>query len=628
MDGVIEPTTSRPAPAGPGPEPGTTGPRSLSALLLDRIAASPDHDAYRFPAPGAAGGWRSLTYREFGERVRRIACGLAALGLEREERGAILSSTRIEWILADAGILAAGGATTTVYPSSTAAECVYILRDSDSRFVFAEDREQAAKLQALRFDLPRVRRVILLEGAPDAALEGAGDWVLPLAEVEELGRLADERDPGAYERRIAGIGPRDLATLIYTSGTTGQPKGVELTHDNWLYTAEAIEAIDLLRPADLQYLWLPLSHSFGKVLEAAQFRIGFTTAIDGRVDQLVANLAAVQPTFVAAVPRVFEKVRARVIGGAREAGGLKARLFQWALGIGMRHSAAVRGGERPGAWLRARHALADRLVFARLRRLFGGRLRFFVSGSAPLPREVSEFFHAVGVLILEGYGLTESSAASFVNRPAQWRLGTVGLPVPGTEVRIAADGEILIRGRGNLRGYRGLPDATREALADGWLRTGDIGELDADGFLRITDRKKDLIKTAGGKYVAPQPLEGKLKLLSPLVGQAIVHGDGRAYCTALVALDGEMLRKWAKGRGLDGSYAELAARGDVHALVEKAIGELNATLPSYSTIKKFAVLPAELTPEGGELTPSLKVKRRAVERKYHDLLDGMYPRGE
>ena len=568
-----------------------------------------------------------MTYGELGIRARAIACGLRALGLAPEERGAILASTCIEWVLADVGILAAGAATTTVYPSSTPEECAYILADSESRVVFVEDAEQAAKLVAVRESIPSVVRVILLGEAPASDSAGAGDpWFLGLAELESLGQAEDARDPAEFERRIAAIGPEMLATLIYTSGTTGQPKGVELTHDNWLYEGEAIEAIDLLRPEDLQYLWLPLAHSFGKVLEVAQFRIGFTTAIDGRVDAMVANLGAVRPTFVAAVPRVFEKVRMKVLAGVREAGGLKERIFDWSLAVGREHSAAERSGERPGFGLRLRRAVADRLVFRKLRGLFGGRLRFFVSGSAPLPQEVSEFFHATGTLILEGYGLTESSAASFVNRPSKWRLGTVGIPVPGTEVKIAADGEILMRGRGIMRGYRGLPEVNRRTLVDGWLATGDIGEVDDDGFLRITDRKKDLIKTAGGKYVAPQPIEGRLKLLCPLVAQAVVHGDGRAYCTALVALDGEALRKWAGGQGLSGSHAALAARPEVKALVDAAVAELNAGLASYSTLKKVAILPAELTVEGGELTPSLKIKRRAVEKKYVDLLDAMYPK--
>ena len=611
--------------------------RSIPALLLGQIAKHPGHEAFRFPSKTEPSGWRSYTYARFGERVREVAEGLVALGLEPEERCAIFASTRIEWVVADAAILAAAGATTTIYPSSTADDAAFILQNSESRFVFVEDAELAAKLVGKRAELPLVRRLILLEGDAGPGFGAGHDWVIPVAELEEMGRLQRQRDPEGYDRRIAAIRPDHLATLIYTSGTTGQPKGVELTHDNWLYEAQAIEEIDLLRPEDVHYLWLPLSHSFGKVLEVAQFRIGFTTAIDGRVDAIVENLSTIRPTFVAAVPRVFEKVRAKIIAGAREKGGLKAKLFAWAMAVGGERSALERAGGRPGIGLRLRNALADRLVFRKIRKVFGGRLRFFVSGSAPLPKEVSEFFHGAGVLILEGYGLTETSAATFVNRPDQWKLGTVGIAVPGTEAKIAADGEILIRGRGVMRGYRGLDEVNRETLvtepaADGgsvtWMKTGDIGELDADGFLKITDRKKDLIKTAGGKYVAPQPLEGKLKLLNPLIAQAIVHGDGRAYCTALIAIDGEALRKWAKKQGLTGSHAALAGRPEIRALLDKSLDELNASLPSYSTVKKFAVLPGELTVEAGELTPSLTIKRRAIEKKYKELLDGMYPKGE
>ena len=604
------------------PEDGAAAPRprTVPQLLLQRIAATPDREAFRSPADGE--GWRALTWREVGGRVRAIACGLRALGLRDEQRCAILSGTRIEWILIDLGILCAGGATTTLYPVSTADECAYILADSASAFVFAENEEQVAKLAARRDALPAVQRVIVLDAF--AGADGHGGWVISLAELLELGRQEEARDPGAFERTAAGVAPRSLATLIYTSGTTGTPKGVELTHDNWVYEAEAIEALDLLRPDDLQLLWLPLAHSFGKVLEVAQLQIGFATAIDGRVDRLVENLAAVRPTFVAAVPRIFERVHNKVVGTAREGGALKAGIFAWAMGVGRACSALEQRGESPGGWLALRRALADRLVFRKLRDRFGGRLRFFVSGSAPLSRDLAEFFHAAGVLILEGYGLTESSAASFVNRPERYRFGTVGLPLPGTEVRIAEDGEIHLRGRGILRGYHNLPEATREVLDEGWLRTGDIGAVDEQGFLTITDRKKDLIKTSGGKYVAPQLLEGKLKALCLYVSQVVVHGDGRSYCSALITFDAEALQKWASVNGHVGSYAELAAHPAAGALLQPFIDQLNAGLPGYAAIRKFAVLAADLTVEGGDLTTSLKVKRKAVEQKHRRVLDSLY----
>jgi long-chain acyl-CoA synthetase len=589
---------------------------TVPRLLLDRLDATPDREAFRVPT---ASGWSSLTWKEVGARARAIACGLRALGLFAEDRCAILSGTRVEWILADLGVLCAGGATTTIYPASTPDECVHILRDSASVFVFAEDAAQVEKLVLRRDELGTVRKVVVIDGKG-----GHDGWVITLAELEALGKKRDEADRDAFETIARGVRPTALATLIYTSGTTGLPKGVELTHDNWVYEGEAIDELGLLGPDDVQYLWLPLAHSFGKVLEVAQLKIGFPTAIDGRVDKIVENLAVVRPTFVAAVPRIFEKVHARVVSSAQEGGAVKAGIFRWALSVGRRAAALERRGKQPGRWLQLRRALADRLVFSKLRDRFGGRLRFFISGSAPLSRDLAEFFHAAGILILEGYGLTESSAASFVNVPSNYEFGTVGPPLPGTELKIAEDGEILIGGRGIMRGYHNLPEATTEALDGRWLRTGDIGAIDERGLLTITDRKKDLIKTAGGKYVAPQLVEGKLKAICPYVSQVVVHGDRRKYCSALVSFDEEALRKWAAERGFTGTYAELSARPEAHALLEPFIKELNAGLPSYSTIKKFAILPHDLSAEEGELTPSLKVKRKAVEKKFAALLDSLY----
>jgi long-chain acyl-CoA synthetase len=551
--------------------------------------------------------------------VRHIAAGLRSLGLADEERCAILSGTRIEWILVDLGVLCAGGATSTIYPASTPDECAYIIADSASKLVFAENAAQVAKLVAKRGELTAVRNVVVIDG------EGGHDgWVITLRELEAKGRDHDAARPEDYEKIARAIRPDALATLIYTSGTTGKPKGVELIHDCWVYEAEAIDGLQLLREDDVQFLWLPLAHSFGKVLEVAQIRIGFSTAIDGVIERLVENLGVVRPTFVAAVPRIFEKVHNKVVTGATEGGGAKAKIFAWAMGVGRRVSKLVQKGERPGALLSLQRAIAHKLVFSKLQARFGGRLRFFVSGSAPLARELAEFFHAADVLILEGYGLTESSAASFVNRPSHYKFGTVGPALPGTEVKIADDGEILIKGRGIMRGYHNLPEATAEALDGRWLRTGDIGEIDAEGFLKITDRKKDLIKTSGGKYVAPQMIEGLLKANCPYISQVVVHGDNRNYVTALVTLDEEAVKGWAKFHGVDGSTAELAERAEVKALVKSALDPINATLPSYATVKKFAILPADLTIEGGELTTSLKVKRKVVESKYKSVLDGLY----
>jgi long-chain acyl-CoA synthetase len=593
----------------------TDRPASLAVMVLDRVAAMPDREAFRYPVGDT---WESLTWGQVGDRVRQIAAGLLALGICPEDRVAIAANTRIEWILADFGIICAGAATTAVYPTTPAPDVGYILRDSESRVVFAEDDEQIAKLRQQRAELPAIVKVVTFDGTPD------DDWVIDLARLEQIGRDHLASAPTAVDDAVAALRPESLATLIYTSGTTGRPKGVRLVHDNWTYEGKGIEALGLLAPDDVQYLFLPLSHSFGKVLLAGQVAIGFTSAVDGRIPKLVDNLAVVKPTFMAAAPRVFEKVQHRVT--AMAGSGAKRRVFDWAFSVGNKVSALRRAGQEPSRLLTIEHAVADRLVFSKLRHRFGGRLNYFVSGSAALSPEVAEFFHAAGILILEGYGLTETSAASMVNRPSNCRFGTVGQPFPGTAARIAEDGEIQLRGPGVMRGYHNLPDETKESFtADGWFRTGDIGEIDADGFVRITDRKKDLIKTSGGKFVAPQAIETTFKAVCPYASEIVVYGEGHPYCVALVALDPETITEWASANGLDGlSFAELAGHERVRALVARYLEEANSRLPRWETIKRFAVLQRELTIEGGDFTPSLKLKRRAVIAQHRDLLESLY----
>ncbi|RCW45905.1 long-chain acyl-CoA synthetase [Halopolyspora algeriensis] len=593
--------------------------RSVSEMLQRRVEESADREAYRYPA---GTGWQSLTWAQTFERVRAIALGLHAVGIESQQRCAILASTRFEWILADLGILSAGAATTTIYPSSTPEECAYIIADSQSQVVFAEDDEQVDKLRGQRAELPDLHTVITFDGTSD------GDWVLRLDEVEERGRTLAAQQPELFDELLGGIEPEHLATLVYTSGTTGRPKGVRLTHANWLYVAESMDALDesMLTEQDLQYLWLPLSHVFGKVMEMGQLRKGFPTAVDGNVDRLIDNLPVVQPTIMAAAPRIFEKVYNKVVTQAKEGGALKYRIFRWACGVGARVSRLNQRHQPIDLRTRIQYAIADRLVFQKLRARFGGRLRYFISGSAPLSPEIAEFFDAAGVRILEGYGLTETCAATFVNLPTDYRIGTVGRPFPGTEISFAEDGEILIRNGAVMHGYHRMPEETAAALdEDGWFHTGDIGAME-DGFLRITDRKKDLIKTSGGKYVAPQSVEGRFKAVCPYVGNVIVHGDERPYCTALVTLDEEAIAQWARDNGLgDRSYEQLAAEEPVRALIESYVDEVNAGLARHETIKSFAILPRDLTIENGEITPSLKVKRKVVENNYTDLLEGLYP---
>lgn len=592
-------------------------PASVGRMFLDRVAATPTREAFRYP--DGRDGWTSLTWQQTRDRVWDIAAGLLALGVEAEQRVAIASSTRIEWVLADLGIMSAGAATTTVYPSTTPDDVSYILSDSGSRVVFAEDQTQVDKVLEHRADLPDLMAIVVFDGSGD------GDLVLTLAELEERGRTLLAERPTAVDDAVAAVGPEDLATLIYTSGTTGRPKGVRLVHDNWTYEAAAVDALKILTPDDVQYLWLPLSHSFGKVLEVLQLRIGFATAIDGNLDRIVDNLGVVKPTFMAGAPRIFEKVRSRVITGVEAEGGLKARIFGWAFGVGHKVSQLRQQGQEPSGLLARQHALADKLVFHKIRDRLGGRVRFFVSGSAALSRDVAEWFHAAGMTILEGYGLTETSAATAVNLPDDTRFGTVGPPAPGTQVQIAGDGELLVKGPGVMRGYHNNSEQTAEVFTDdGWFRTGDIAELDR-GYIRITDRKKDLIKTSGGKYVAPQKIEVIFKAVSPYASQIVVHGDGRNYCTALITLDPDAIASWAEHNDLAGTpYPDLVATVQVHELVQGNVNELNARLERWETIKKFEILPQDLSVEEGDLTPSLKVKRRVVEKKYADTLDRMY----
>ncbi|GAA1350989.1 AMP-dependent synthetase/ligase [Saccharothrix algeriensis] len=533
--------------------------RSIPDLLRERVRATPDREALRHRVGDR---WVSSTWAEVDAAVRRHALGFRQLGVKEGARVAIMARTGVEWILADLAVLAAGGVTTTIYPSSSRDEAAHIIRDSGSFLVVADPD--------------------LVDKAGDALVVTTDD--LPTSDV------------GDYDAMVDDITPEQLATLIYTSGTTGVPKGVELTHDNWLYTAEAVSGLGVLVEDDLHFLWLPMSHAFGKMLEVAMIAIGPVTAVDGAAERIADNLRELRPTIVAGAPRVFEKIHSRVVAAVRAEGGVREKLFTWALEV----------AERPGRGLR--HRIADRLVFAKLRARVGGRIRCFVSGSAPLSPEVGRFFDNAGIPVLEGYGLTESSAASFLNRLGEQEFGTVGTALPGTRVRIADDGEVLLGGRGIMRGYHNLPEETAATLVDGWLRTGDIGEVDAAGRLRITDRKKELIKTSAGKYVAPQAVESKLKAASPYIGHVLVHGDQRNYCVALVTLD-----------------PDTAPEGlDADAEVRHAVDAANAHLARHETIKKFAVLDKDFSVEDGTLTASMKMRRREIETRYRDVLDGLY----
>lgn len=610
-----------------------TGHRSIGQLFRAQVARNPEGRAFAGPSPitttTAAGaiGTTSLTWQETAEQVYGLAAGLVGLGVEPGDRVGIASGTRVEWILADLAVMCAGGATTTIYPTTEAGDAAFILADSGCVVLFAEDAAQLAKFRQKLADLPDLRAIVTFEPVdtetPAPAEATDGPEVLSLAELLDRGaeRLIGEKT--LIEQRIDGIGPEDLATLIYTSGTTGRPKGVRLVHANWIWESESQAGLGIIEQGDLQYLWLPMAHSFGKVLLCAQLTIGFESYVDGRVDKIIETLPTVRPTVMAGVPRIYEKVYNRVRAMAQDKGGATWKIFNWAVGVGREVVALREQGKEPSGLLAVKYGIATKLVFSKLQARFGGRMRGMISGAAPLSREVAEFFHAAGIPIYEGYGLTETTAGAFVNLPGRFRLGTVGPAMGDLEVKIAEDGEILLRGGNVMRGYHHLTEETEAVLtADGWFHTGDIGELD-DGFLRITDRKKDLVKTSGGKYIAPSYIEGMFKTIVPQVSQVIVHT--RNYCTMLVTLDPDEIKTWAQSAGLESlSVSELATHPQVREHVQSGVDQLNSQLNRWETVKGFVILPHDLSVDNGEITPSLKVRRKFVEDKYSKELDALY----
>ncbi|HET7571689.1 MAG TPA: long-chain fatty acid--CoA ligase [Gaiellaceae bacterium] len=537
--------------------------------------------------------WRPVSWQEAAGRVEALAFGLLARGIGRGDAVAVLARTRLEWILLDWAIMSVGGVVVGLYPTSSARECAYVLAHSESVLAFVEDAEQEAKLASVRAELPQLADAIRFDA---------------LAVLEEEGRAYRDASPDALAEAAAAVEEDDLATLIYTSGTTGPPKGCMLTHRN-LVTAAIRVKRHLQEPGDVVLLFLPLAHSFGRLAHQAGSFHGTTLAFVADAARLPEALPRLQPTMLPAVPRVYEKVHANALGEIERAGGAKRRIGLWAIGVGGRASRLRRAGEPVPPLLALQERLADRLVFAKVKERLGGRLRLGVSGAAPLSEEVLEFFHALGVPVIEGYGLTETSSSATVNDPDDFRIGTVGRAVEGTEVTLAEDGEILVRSDTVFAGYYKDPEATAAAFTeDGWFRTGDVGAIDDDGFVRITDRKKDLIITAGGKNIAPQNLENALKT-SRFVSQAIVVGDRRPYVTALVTLD----------------PAEVEASGrDPQELVQELVDEVNRDRVRVEQIKRFAILPRDFSQEEGEVTPTLKLRRKVIHDHFAAEIERLY----
>jgi long-chain acyl-CoA synthetase len=533
---------------------------------------------------------------------------------------AILATTRLEWCLADIGSTLGGFVTVPIYPSNLPDQVEYILAHSRARAVFVEDESQYNKVAGVRARLPHLSSVVMMTGGVEGK-EGAST----LTALRERGKAHGSSNPGALEARAEEILPTDDLTIIYTSGTTGPPKGVVTRHSNYAFNVtSALEAVHVPRGA-MFLQFLPLAHSLGRLEHFLAFDAMAVSSFARSLQTVAEDLAAVRPEIMVSVPRLYEKFYARVLAKVEEDGGLKKAIFEWALGVGREASRCRQQGGEPQGFLALKNKIADRLVFQKIRARMGGRLRFFISGGAPLSREIAEFLHAIGVLILEGYGLTETSTVTTVNRLERYKFGTVGKALPGTEIRIAADGEILVRGPHIFREYFNDPAATRESIEpDGWFHTGDIGALDEEGFLRITDRKKDIIVTSGGKNISPQNLENLLKN-DRYVSQAFVFGDRKKYLTALLTLAPEEIVAWAARRGIpDRSVEALAKHPQVLQLMRERVDEVNRGLASFEQVKKFAVLETDFSQETGELTPTLKVRRKVVIEKYGRILDDLY----
>jgi long-chain acyl-CoA synthetase len=594
------------APATPTTHPPSEH-RTIARLWRDAVAAGRTGPAYLVEDEGE---WRSVSWHEADERIRQYANGLLARGVRKGDAFAILAQTSLDWALVDFALAKIGAVGIPIYANSSAQDVGYLLGHSEASGVLCEDADQLAKVEAASDELPRLEHVLTYHDLPGLAAHGH-DFA--------------ESNPTALDDASSAIDEEDLYTIIYTSGTTGPPKGCILSHRNYYAMASVTDEMEEhTREDDTMLLYLPLAHNFGRLMLLEGAHVGFTIAFLADPLRVAQAVRDVRPTVLPSVPRVFEKVHAAVVARFDESTGVKRRLIDWALPIGREVSRLQAEGKPISGKLARRHRLADRLVFAKVRQALGGRLRLPISGGAPLAEEIAEFFDAIGIRIYEGYGLTECTTACSFNRVDRYRFGTVGPPLPGFEVEIAADGEILVRSETVFQGYFKDADATAAVLtSDGWLKTGDVGELDADGFLKITDRKKDILVTAGGKNVAPQNIENDLKM-SKYLSQALVVGDRRPYVAALVTLDAEEMRRWAAERGIEGELATLARDERVRELVQGIVEDTNRERSRYEQVKRFAILPRDFTMEHGEVTPTLKLRRRACIEHFQAEIEELY----
>jgi long-chain acyl-CoA synthetase len=592
---------------------------TLGTMFWSRVEKSTDRPAQMFKRHGV---WTTLTWREVGEVVREVALGLIALGRQPGDAVALLSTSRAEWVQADFAIFSAGCITVPVYPTYPPDLIAYVVNDSGARTIIVEDPGQLAKVLEARDKAPGLEHIVVMTGYEATQ---PPKMVMTWAMLRRLGRDNAAKHARTLAARLAGTKPDDLASIVYTSGTTGPPKGVMQTHGNHVAAQKNSESAAPCEEGWVHLLFLPLAHSFARLESFLGVYRGLCTAFAENLDKVGDNLKEVRPHFICSVPRVFEKVYAKILAGVEAGSPAKKTIFNWAIGVGREVSRHQQRGQPLPVGLRLKRALAHKLVFSKLHAALGGRLQWAISGGAPLSRDIAEFFHAAGILILEGYGLTETCPAGTFNRPTRFKFGSVGQPLDNVEIKIAADGEILIRGANVAKGYLKQPEATAEVFEpSGWFHSGDIGRLDEDGFLFITDRKKDLIVTAGGMNIAPQNIENMLKA-DPFISQAMVYGDRKPYPVALITVNPDELAKFARDNGiLTTDPAVVVKHPKVLERIGRTVEEKNSQLQSYAKIKKFTVLPEDFSQEGGELTPTLKVKRKVVSNKYMNTIEELY----
>jgi len=593
---------------------------TLARMFWDRVERSGDRPAQQFKQ-GA--DWKTITWREVGDVVREVALGLLALGRGKGDAVALLSASRAEWVQSDFAIFSAGCVTVPVYPTYPPDLIAYVVNDSGARTILVEDPVQLAKVLEARDRMPALEQIVVITGY-DAAQPPK--MVMTWETLRRLGRDGVSAHQSTLAERVASTSSTDLATIVYTSGTTGPPKGVMQTHGNHVAAVNASKQATPVEEGWVHLLFLPLAHSFARLESFLGVAHGLTTAFAENLDKVGENLKETRPHFICSVPRVFEKVYAKILAGVEAGSPAKKKIFNWAVSVGRDVSRHQQRGQPVPRGLELKRKVADKLVFAKLHAALGGRLQWAVSGGAPLARDIAEFFHAAGILLLEGYGLTETCPALTFNRPGRFKFGSVGQALPGVELKLADDGEILARGPNTAtKGYFKQAEATREVFEpDGWFHTGDIGTIDGDRFLFITDRKKDLIVTAGGMNIAPQNIENLLKA-DPFISQVMVYGDRRPYPVALITVNPEELSKFAQEQGiLVNEAAVIVKHPKLVERIGRTIEEKNTQLQSYAKIKRFTVLPIDFTLDGGELTPTLKVKRKVVSQKYKDAIEELY----